>query len=244
MDHKECGSGTGNKSKKTGRQHCKCGSNNSPQETNLLHSPRSGLQSNSPVKSSHSNLQLWEDLLHKRTLPAKKEELRTAKNGRSFPIAYCTDTTDITSPLNFTPMILKKIKQDKFQLYLPNLTNQFGNDIDWDGDNGLNNTWGYYHRYPDANFLLAIGMDDVQEMSPPNLSDDGVKGNDFGNQATLPAASAGASNDNTHLVDNDAQDHTDEEKKLTAIKNLILKPKRKMMMTNLHPLGSKIFGKV
>ncbi len=125
MDHKECGSRKGNKSKKTGRQHRKRGSNNCPQETNLLRSPRSGLQNNSPVKSSCPNLQLWEDLLHKRTLPAKKEELWTAKNRRSFPIAYCTDSTDITSPQNFMPMILKKIKQDKFQLYLPNLTDQF-----------------------------------------------------------------------------------------------------------------------
>ncbi len=170
------------------------------------------MQSNSPVKSSRPNLQLWEDLLHKRTSPAKTEELRTAKNGCSFPIAYCTDTTDITSPSNFTPMILKKIKQDKFQLYLPDLTDQFGDVIDWDGDNGLDNTWGYYHKYPDANFLLAIGIDDVQEMSLPNLSDDGVQSNNFGNQATLSAASNGAGNDGTILVDNDAQDHTDEEK--------------------------------
>jgi hypothetical protein len=94
MDRKERGSRKGNKSKKTGHQHRKRGSNNSPQETNLLRSPRSGLQSNSPVKSSRPNLQLWEDLLHKHTSPAKKEELWTAKNGRSFPIAYCTDTTD------------------------------------------------------------------------------------------------------------------------------------------------------
>jgi hypothetical protein len=216
MDCKERGSRKGNKSKKTGRQHCKHGSNNCSQETNLLHSPKSKLQSNSPVKSSHPNLQLWENLLHKHTLPAKKEELKTAKNGRSFPIVYFTDTTDITSPSNFTPMILKKIKQDKFQLYLPNLTDRFGNVIDCDGDNGLDNTWGYYHKYPDANFLLAIGMDDVQEMSPPNLSDDGVQGKDFGNKATLPAASDGAGNDDTMLVDNDAQDHTDEEKQANS----------------------------
>jgi hypothetical protein len=212
MNRKERSLRKGNKSKITGRQHCKRGSNNCPQETNLLRSPRSGLQSNSPVKSSRLNLQLWEDLLHKCTSPAEKEELQTAKNGRSFSIVYCTDTTDITSPSNFMPMILKKIKQDKLQLYLPNLTDQFDDVIDWDGDNSLDNTWGYYHKYPNANFLLAIGMDDVQEMSPPNLSDDGVQGNDFGNQATLPAASNGAGNDDTMLVDNDAQDHTDEEK--------------------------------
>jgi hypothetical protein len=212
MDRKERGSRKGNNSKKTGRQHCKRGSNNCLQETNLLQSPRSGLYSNSPVKSSCPSLQLWEDLLHKRTLPSKKEESQTAKNGRSFPIAHCTDTTDITSPSKFTPVILKKIKQDKFQLYLPNLTDQFGNVIDWDGDNDLDNTWGYYHKYPDANFLLAIDMDDVQEMSPPNLSNDGVQGKHFGNQATLPAASDSAGNDDTMLVDNDAQDHTDEEK--------------------------------
>jgi hypothetical protein len=109
-------------------------------------------------------------------------------------------------------MILKKIKQDKFQLYLPNLTDQFGDVIDWDGDNNLDNTWGYYHKYPNANFLLAIGMDDVQETSPLNISDDGVQGNNLGNQATLPAPSDGAGNDNIMLVDNDAQYHTDEEK--------------------------------
>jgi hypothetical protein len=72
MDCKERGSRKGNMSKKTGRQHRKRGSNNCPQETNLLQSPRSGLQSNSPVKSFCPNLQLWEDLLHKRTLPAKQ----------------------------------------------------------------------------------------------------------------------------------------------------------------------------
>jgi hypothetical protein len=59
-------------------------------------------------------------------------------------------------------------------------------------------------------------MDDVQEMSPPNLSDDGVQGDDFGNQATLPAASDGASNDNTMLVENDGQDHTNEVKQANS----------------------------
>jgi hypothetical protein len=59
-------------------------------------------------------------------------------------------------------------------------------------------------------------MDDVQEMFPLNISDDDVQGNNFGNQATLPAASAGAGNVDTHLVDNDAQDHTDEEKQANS----------------------------
>ena len=110
-------------------------------------------------------------------------------------------------------MILKKIKQDKFQLYLPNLTDQFGNVIDWDGDNGLDNTWGYYHKYPNTNFLLAIGMDDVQETSPSNISVDGVQGNDIGNQAALPSASNGAGNDDTLLVDNDEESDTETEEK-------------------------------
>jgi hypothetical protein len=59
-------------------------------------------------------------------------------------------------------------------------------------------------------------MDDVQKMFLPNISNDGVQGNDFGNQATLPAASVGAGNDDTHLADNDAQDHTDEEKRANS----------------------------
>ena len=153
MDRKERGSRKGNKSKKIGCQHLKCGLNNCPQETNLLRSPSSRLESNCPVTSSHLNLQMWEDLLHKRTSPADKEELQTAKNGQSFPIVYCTDTSDIISPSNFTPMILKKIKRDKFQLYLPDFSDQLVDVFDWDGDNGLDNTWGYYHKYPDAKFF-------------------------------------------------------------------------------------------
>jgi hypothetical protein len=85
-------------------------------------------------------------------------------------------------------MILKKIKRDKFQLYLPDLNDQFGNVIDWGGDNSLDNTWGYYHKYSDANFLLAIGMDDVQETPPSNISNNGVQGDDISNQAALPSA--------------------------------------------------------
>jgi hypothetical protein len=109
-------------------------------------------------------------------------------------------------------MILKKIKQDKFQLYLPNSTDQFGDVIDWDGDNGLDNTWGYYHMYLDANFLLA-GMDDVQETSPSNISDDGVKGNNISNQAAISSASNGAGNDDTLLVDSYEESDTETEEK-------------------------------
>jgi hypothetical protein len=81
MDHKEHGLRKGNKSKKTGRQHCKRGS----QETNLLRSPSSRLQNNSPVKSSCPNLQLWEDLLHKRTLPAKKGRIANCQEWAVIP---------------------------------------------------------------------------------------------------------------------------------------------------------------
>ena len=157
---------------------------------------------------------MWEDLLRKRTLPTEKEELQTVKNGHSFPIAYCNDTTDTTNPSNFMPMILKKIKQDKFQLYHHDLSDLLDNVIDWDGDNGLANTWGIYHKYPDDNFLLAIGMNDVP-MSLPNLSDDGVEqGNSFGNQATLPDAIKGFGIQDTHFVLNDAQDDTDDGKQV------------------------------
>jgi hypothetical protein len=56
-------------------------------------------------------------------------------------------------------------------------------------------------------------MDDVQEMSLSNISNDGVQGNDFGNQAALPSASNGAGNDNTLLVDNDEESDTETEGK-------------------------------
>jgi hypothetical protein len=55
-------------------------------------------------------------------------------------------------------------------------------------------------------------MDDVQERSPSNISDDGLQGNNVGNQAALPSASIGNGNDNTLVVDNDAQLKSDEEK--------------------------------
>ncbi len=46
--------------------------------------------------------------------------------------------------------------------------------------------------------------------------DDSVQGNAFGNQAALPSTSDGASNDNTVLVDNDAQENTDEAKQAAS----------------------------
>jgi hypothetical protein len=56
-------------------------------------------------------------------------------------------------------------------------------------------------------------MDDVQETSLSNISNDGVQGNDIGNQAALPSASDGAGNDNTLLVDNDEETDTETEEK-------------------------------
>ncbi len=142
-------------------------------------------------------------------------------------------------------MMLKKIKRDKFQLYLPDLSDLLGDIINWDGNNGLANTWGIYHKYPNNNFLLAIGMSDVQ-MCSPNLSNDGVEqSNSFGNQATLPNASNRSGIEDKHLVDNDAQDDTDDEKKPTAaMKNLIRIVKTKIIITNLPHLGYKIFAEV
>ncbi len=43
-----------------------------------------------------------------------------------------------------------------------------------------------------------------------------TQGNNFGNQAALPSASDGAGNDNTALVDNVAQENTDEAKQAAS----------------------------
>jgi hypothetical protein len=81
---------------------------------------------------------------------------------------------------------------------------------------GLDNTWGYYHKYPDAKFLQAVGMNDLQVTSPSNISDDGVQGNNVSNQAAFPASSNIATNDNILLIDNDAQEKSDDEKQANS----------------------------
>jgi hypothetical protein len=56
-----------------------------------------------------------------------------------------------------------------------------------------------YRRYPHQTFPMMV-----------------YKVTILANQATLPAASNGAGNDDTMLVDNDAQDHTDEKKQANS----------------------------
>jgi hypothetical protein len=97
MDRKEHGLRKGNKSKKTGRQHCKHGSNNCPQKTNLLWSPGAGCKVIVLLNLLGLNLQLWEDLLHKRTLPAEKKNCKLPKMGShsQLPIALILQTLPV-----------------------------------------------------------------------------------------------------------------------------------------------------
>ncbi len=89
---------------------------------------------------------------------------------------------------------------------------------------------------------MLVDNDEESDTETEEKDDnDSVQGDNFGNQAALPSASDGAGNDNTVLFDNVAQENTDEAKQPSAMMNLILKLKRKIMMINLHPLGFEIF---
>ncbi len=59
-------------------------------------------------------------------------------------------------------------------------------------------------------------MNDLQVTSPSNISDDGVQGNNVSNQAAFPASSNIATNDNILLIDNDAQEKSDDEKQANS----------------------------
>jgi hypothetical protein len=51
---------------------------------------------------------------------------------------------DISDAANWAPCILRKVRKDVFEILDTNEADKVGEDLDWNGEDGLANDWGMY----------------------------------------------------------------------------------------------------
>jgi len=120
----------------------------------------------------------WLELYEEREGAVTIEEISRARPGgpmgKQFPIIRCFNNKDITDDANWAPSILVKVRNDLFEVMDVNNDIKVDNDMDWDGDDGLFNTWSTYYKYPSKQFVdayrttLQVAYEEVQahDVSP------------------------------------------------------------------------------
>ena len=73
-------------------------------------------------------------------------ELITAKIRSVFPIVRCINNKDINDAANWEPCILKKVRTETWEVLNVHQTDKVEDDLDLEGDDGLNNTWALYYK--------------------------------------------------------------------------------------------------
>ena len=63
-----------------------------------------------------------------------------------FPIVRCINNKDINDAANWEPCILVKVRKETWEVLNVHQTDKVEDDLDLEGDDGLNNTWGLYYK--------------------------------------------------------------------------------------------------
>jgi hypothetical protein len=100
----------------------------------------------------------WLELLKQHSndfhfLEVSLKHIVTGRIGESFPIIRCINNKDISDPDNWKACILKKIRNDQFEVLDIHEQDKEDEDIDLEGDDGLRNIWTLYLKYPDDKFI-------------------------------------------------------------------------------------------
>ena len=125
----------------------------------------------------------WMQLINERDptqKPVTLPELKKARIGSVFPIVRCINNKDITDPENWESCILKKVQKELWEVLNVHQNEKVEDDLDYDGDDGLKNTWGlYYKNVGDGDeyvtsFITNTERDlfnaDIHEVSPKRSS--------------------------------------------------------------------------
>jgi hypothetical protein len=135
--------------------------------------PGKSAESNTPAYNS------WLELINDCNKPVALVEITHARVGTVLPIIiYCTNNKDITDNANWAPCILRKVRKEQFEILDTNEVDKIGEDLDWNGDDGLANDWGMYYKYPVQAFvdlfreLVKIAHEDkiAHDVSPRRQS--------------------------------------------------------------------------
>jgi hypothetical protein len=73
---------------------------------------------------------------------------------RIFPCVACNDQKNILVCSTWIPAFLRKLSETTWDVLNEDFDHMI-HDLEWEGDNGLENLWGLYYKFPDAQFLQS-----------------------------------------------------------------------------------------
>jgi hypothetical protein len=87
--------------------------------------------------------------------PYGKAELISALTNCIFLCISCNNHKNINDPSNWVPVFLGKSGNTTWGLF-DNLFEELISDFEWGSNEGLENIWGAYYRYPDATSIQQV----------------------------------------------------------------------------------------
>ena len=108
----------------------------------------------------------WMELLKERNgQDVRLTDLVKSRIGSSFPIIRCINTKDICAVENWKGCILRKIMKETWEVLDMNERDKVDEDLELNGDDGLNNNWGMYFKTPSDEYVQSFIMscEEVQQ---------------------------------------------------------------------------------
>jgi len=84
-----------------------------------------------------------------------KKDLLAKPINRIFPCIACNDQKNILNPSTWVPAFLRKSSATTWDVLNVNL-DPMVHDLEWEGDDGLENLWGLYYKFPDTQFIQSF----------------------------------------------------------------------------------------
>jgi hypothetical protein len=69
-----------------------------------------------------------------------------------FPCISCKNHKDINDPTAWIPVFLRKLDKTTWEVFDKNF-GEIGPELEWDGNDDLQNLWGMYYRCPDLAYI-------------------------------------------------------------------------------------------
>ncbi len=109
----------------------------------------------SPLRRQIDDLPDWlqEEMIDNQAYGAS--HLLSAPVTKCFSCIACNNRIDVTDPRGWSRAFLRKLGATAWEVF-DNFFEEIGPDMDWDGNDGLRNTWDQYYRCPDPAYIQSL----------------------------------------------------------------------------------------
>jgi hypothetical protein len=102
-----------------------------------------------------------------------KKDLLVESTNQTFPCIACNDHKNILDPSTWVPAFLRKSSTTTWDVFDVNF-DQTVHNLEWNGDEGLENLWGLYYKCPDAQFIRSL-KSNCKTSATPSLEEGKMK---------------------------------------------------------------------